>query len=201
MPTPAVTGTPGASLKDETMARVATPLGNRLFTTGQDTAAAPLCDEHGRLIVRPGSIYGVAGAYPPPNGVNDIYGVSSDSGSAPNKSNIGLVVSNRVMRHARFYDPVAVNGWSVVQRMFGYSTLDGWVQLILKDESAGDNPPVITDVPEVTIAIGAGQNFSFGEYSLGSARDFATYIALSTTGPTYTPAGAASLWYYFQGSI
>lgn len=193
-----ITSLPKATSANETAhARVSTPSGGRSYAATENAASAPLCDEQGRLIVRTAS----AAGFITPNATG--LGVAQEAGSAPQKDNLGLVISAKVMERATFFDPTTLLGYPFCTRMFGYSASAGFVQLILKDESGGANPPINGDIPEVTIPIGAGQNFAFGEYGLGAAgnNDDATYIALSTTGPTLTLAGTADLWFYFLGAV
>lgn len=194
MPNP-ISGLPGAAVQNESLARVSQNDGTRRYTAFPDAQSAPLCDADGRLIVRIAD----AGGFQSPTGATS-YGMQIESGSAPAKDNLGLVTLAKVLEHPLSFDPATLNGVLTTGRMFGFSTLAGFVQLIRKDESAGVAPPVVTDVPEVVIPIGAGQNFSFGQYVSGMGPYHSLYIALSTTGPTFTPA-AAGMWFYHFGSI
>lgn len=200
---PALSGGNPSRLQDEHFARTSQPDGTRSYSQVPDQGSAPLCDEQGRLIVRTAGPVGFSSPSPDPSLV---IGQTVERGSAPNKNNDGLVIDQKVMERGTFYDGAAVNSYPYVTRMFGYVDTSGWVQLHLRDESGGANPPTAGDVPEVTIPVGAGQNFAFGDYALtafagGASADLAVYIALSTTGPTYTPAGAAGLWFYFLGYL
>lgn len=177
--------------------------GVRDFSHPDNEASGAICDPFGRIIVAPSTLGGfdvAAGANTP---VPSPLG-RSWSGSAPQYDNVGLVETHRVLQRPSL--TVNSNNAIFVIRMFGYVAVAGWVQLILKDESAVDpNVPVLNDVPEVTIAVGAGQNFVFGNWALVDsgappAQDLATYIAFSTTGPTYTPGGA-NLWFSFVGTV
>jgi len=185
---------------DLTNCRVADIRGQRSYQTTQDGALSPLVDEHGRLVVRIANELGYDSFQPT---IADVAGITVESGSAPQKDNVGLVISQRVMQRAAALGAAANTGCPFVTRMFGYVTGACWVQLILKDESGGVNPPILNDVPEVSILCNGAQNFSFGNHPLVTAQDpdLATYIAMSTTGPTYTPAGAAGLWYNFFGGV
>lgn len=194
-------GLPFASMDEErSFGRTANSSGNRGYLATPSTASAPLLDESGRLIVRIANGAGyelpVTGA-----GFNNAYGEQQEVGSAPQKGGLGLVVFAKVLEHALNFDAATLKGEAFLTRLFGYSDIAGFVQLILKDESAGVSPPVLGDIPEVTIAVGAGQNFAFGNYYLGNGRINSTYVALSTTGPTYTPAGAPGLWFYSFGYV
>lgn len=200
MPASVVVGTPQAAAQNEKLARTDTGDGTRTYQLGPNAASAPLCDSHGRLIVRQANGFGFE-TPEPTGGPSGVYGQAQESGSAPQKGGVGLVISSRALQRATFFDVAAINGAAHCTRMFGYAATAGFVQLILKDESAGANPPVITDVPEVSIPINAGQNFAFGDYYLGDGNNNATYIALSTTGPTFTPVGVAALWFYFFGYV
>ena len=186
---------------EQSFGRTANGDGNRNFLANPATAAAPLVDESGRLIVRLANGAGFEAPVAGATGFNNAYGELQETGSAPQKDNLGLVVSAKVLEHALNFDAATLKGEAFITRMFGYSVTAGFVQLILKDESGGVNPPILADFPEVTIPIGAGQNFAFGNYYLGNGRINSVYIALSTTGPTYTPAAAAGLWFYCFGYV
>lgn len=186
----------------ESFARTADGNGNREFQMQANMGSAPLCDEYGRLIVRTAGSGGLTAAGTTAG--NEI-GRVVEAGSAPDKDNVGLVQSARCMQRADFYVPGTFDGSPYVTRMFGWVQAAGWVQLIMKDESAGANPPVLNDVPEVAIpvaATGIGAQFNFADYRLVTQtnEDLATYIAFSTTAPTYTPGGA-NLWFYFLGFL
>ncbi len=187
-------------LTSEYFARTSSTTGFRSFETAQDSANGPLCDEHGRLIVRAVTGAGLTDAGDG-NGGTPKY-VTQQFGSAPQYDNVGLVTNQRVMQRPGAVGTALVSGVPRVGRMFGYSAAAGFIQLIMKDESGGVNPPVVTDVPEVIIPIGALQNFVFSDYQLASLTlDLATYITFSSTGPTYTPVVALNLWVYYVGLV
>lgn len=186
--------------KSERFARGAQTDGQRLYTVGPNSGNAPLCDPHGRLLVRTSGPYG----YDTPQ-ASQVFvgGLNTHSGSAPQEDNLGIVQSARAMPSADIQTLTA--GSPRVHRLFGYSTIVGWVQLILKDESAGVNPPVLNDVPEVTIPVGQNQNFVFGDWLLATgaaAVNLSVYIVISSTGPTYTPIVAPNgIWFSFYGGV
>lgn len=175
--------------------------GSRDFQKTDNEASGAICDPYGRIIVAPSTLAGLD--VPASDGTPLPYGPSrSWTGSAPQYGDLGLVESARVLERPSL--TVDSNNAIFCIRMFGYCAVAGWVQLLLKDESSGDNPPVLNDVPEITIAVGANQNFVFGNWPLVDyappSAELATYIAISTTGPTYTPGGA-NLWFAFLGSV
>lgn len=184
----------------EQLARVGELTGIRSYTQVSNEGSAPLCDEYGRLLVVPSTAYGTPG----PVGGLQPKGVIVERGSAPNKNNNdGIVGNQRVMLRPADIPPASPSlGVPYVLRMFGYVDMAGFVQLHLRDESGGANPPVLTNVPEVIIPINANQNFDFADYQLVSAAtaDLATYITFSSTGPTFTPAGN-HIWFYFLGAV
>lgn len=212
MAIPFVTDLPVAAQKDERLARVSDPGGNRGYTAFSDAASAPLCDPQGRLIVRLSSDGGFS-APGPTTDVSAVLGQVVETGSAPAKDDFGLVgPSQRVMLRARDYTPGTQSGVPYVSRMFGYVDTTGFLQLIMRDESGGASPPVLADVPDIVMPVTAGQSFSLQDYRLittpsafahpaGPTWDLATYIALSSTGPTYTPSAAGLMWVYFYGSL
>lgn len=176
--------------------------GSRDFQTVDNDASGAICDPYGRIIIAPSTL---AGADVPASANTPLpYGPGrSWSGSAPQYDGLGLVESHKVLERPAL--TVNSNNAIFCIRMFGYVAVTGWVQLILKNEAGGATPPVLGDVPEVTIAVGENQNFVFGNWPLvttGAAPsdELATYIAFSTTGPTYTPGGA-NMWFAFLGSV
>lgn len=186
----------------ETLCRTADGAGNRSYQQFANTNAAPLCDEQGRLIVRQAGQAGFESA--PTTSQADTYGEIIEAGSAPSKGAFGQVIVQRVMQRARFFDATTAAGAPYITRCFGWANIVGWVQFHLRDESAGANPPVGGEIPEVSIAVPvANTEFEFSNYRIASAAvpDFATYITFSTTGPTYTAAGAPALWFYFLGYL
>jgi hypothetical protein len=174
--------------------------GFRDFAKTDNEAEGALGDPYGRIIVAPSTL----GGFDVPASSNTPVPVRRFwVGSAPQYDNLGLVESAKVLDRPSL--TVDTNNAIFCIRMFGYVTAVGWVQLILKDESGGPNPPVLADVPEVTIAVGADQNFVFGNWPLATTGapgigDLATYIAFSTTGPTYTPGGA-NMWFAHLGAV
>jgi len=184
---------------DETLARTAQTNGQRTYQTGQNALNAPLCDEHGHLLVR---TVGAAGYDEPLQSAFAGTPVTAFRGSALNVNDDGLVENQLVMGRAS-----AVNGpgYPKLIRAFGYTSDVGFVQFHLRDESGGVNPPILGDKPEVTIAVGVNTNWVISDYLLfqsgagGVNIDLATYITFSTTGPTFTPGGV-ELWFYFFGS-
>lgn len=172
--------------------------GLRDFTHADNEASGALCDPSGRILVSPSTL---AGLDVPVNSAT-LSPVRRDwVGSAPQYDNLGLVQSAKVLERPNAFTNVGPTIWCV--RMFGYVAAAGWVQLILKNEAGGANPPILGDVPEITIAVGANQNFVFGNWPLvdgGTIADLATYITFSTTGPTYTPGGV-NLWFAFLGAL
>jgi len=193
---PIVSKGPAAAV-DERGGRVATLQGERSYRTGQDTGSGFLVDDHGRPIVRIANAggYEIASTF-------SAYGEQQETGSAANKENLGLVQSSRVLRSAFSYDNTTLLGASTTVRMFGYAVAAGFVQLIMTNEPnhLAPNPPVGGEVPEVTIAVAAGQNYTFSNYLIGPGNQNAVYIAFSTTGPTYTPGGV-NLWFYHLGFV
>lgn len=198
-----ITGDP-ANAAYQALARTMRYDGTRTFQLPQDAASGILVDEHGRLLTRQvssevGFDYPGAGETPHPYAV-------LNAGSAPEYDGVGLVQQHRVMQSPSDEGSPNNSGRQTILRTFGYCAAAGWVQFILRDESGGANPPVLGNIPEITIAVGANQNFVFGQWqlvqsSLGPARaDLATYIAFSTTGPTFTPGGA-NLWFSFFGFL
>ena len=192
-----------ADARFQSIARTAELDGTRSYQLSPDDQSGVLVDEHGRLIVRSvaseiGYDYPGAGQFPHPVAV-------LDSGSAPEYDGVGLVQTHQVMDSPNNLGGTA-GGRQTVLRMFGYVAAAGWVQLHLKDVSGGPNPPVLNDVPEITIAVGANQNFYFGNWQLAMGStgpqkfNYGTYIAFSTTGPTFTPGGA-NLWFAFYGFV
>lgn len=184
---------------DEVFARTATTAGQRAFQTAQNGLNAPLCDENGHLLVR---TVGSAGYDEPLQSAFAGEPRTVFRGSAPNVSNDGLVENRSVMTRAAL---VGGPGYPKIIRAFGYTQIAGFVQFHLRDESGGANPPVLGDIPEVIIAVGANTNWVISDYLLfqfgagGTDTFAATYITFSTTGPTFTPGGA-NLWFYFFGS-
>ncbi len=181
----------------ERFARTADSSGWRSYQNTVDRESGPLCDEHGHLIVRSIDAAGFSGTLPgsgPPLYIRQI------AGSAPAVDNLGLIGNQRVM-----LSPDALSAGSTgvptLGRLFGYSDAAGFVQVHLRDEQGGDNPPALGDVPEVIIPIGIGQNFVFSNYTLTpGVEHLATYLTFSSTGPTFTPA-AEHLWFYFSGMV
>ena len=180
----------------ERFARTANIDGLRSYQSAANRQSGPLCDEHGHLIVR--SI-GPAGFSGIPTVGATLY-APQIAGSAPAYNNLGFVGNTRVMLSPDTFLADAT-GSPTVGRMFGYSDKAGFIQLHLKDEPEGANPPELGDVPEVIIPIGAGQNFVFSDYLLIPDTVFdATYLTFSSTGPTFTPDGD-HIWFYFAGML
>jgi len=174
--------------------------GLRDYTHPDNEASGATCDPLGHIMVSPA---GLAGLDVPANSATAVAGRRDWVGSAPQYDNLGLVQTARVLQRPNAFTNSGGVIWCI--RMFGYAEAAGWVQLILKNEAGGANPPVLGDVPEVTISVGAAQNFVFGNWPLtvltgGAIPDLATYIAFSTTGPTYTPGGA-NLWFAYLGAL
>jgi len=198
-----LTGVPHALALFQAIARTAEADGTRSYQLRPDDQSGVLVDEHGRLIMRAvsseiGYDYPGAGQSPAPFRV-------LDSGSAPEYDNVGLVQEHLVMDSPNNLG-AAASGRQTLLRTFGYVAAAGWVQVHLRDMSGGPNPPVLGNVPEITIAVGADQNFYMGNWQLvqssnGPTRfNLGTYIAFSTTGPTYTPGGA-NLWFAWYGFV
>lgn len=174
--------------------------GLRGFNLPDNEASGALCDPHGHIYVAGA---GLAGVDVPANSSTAVPGRRDWVGSAPQYDNLGLVQTAKVLERPNAFTNSGGVIWCV--RMFGYSAIAGWVQLILRNEAGGANPPVGGEVPEVTIAVGANQNFVFGNWPLtvttgAAVNDLATYIAISTTGPTYTPGGT-NLWFAHLGAL
>ncbi len=184
---------------DESFARTADSDGQRSFQVGANALNAPLCDEHGHLLVR---TVGAAGYDEPLQSAFAGEPRTAIRGSADGTTGDGLVENQIVMTRAQL---VNGPGYPKIIKSFGYAAAAGFVQFHTRDNSGGSNPPVLNDVPEVTISVGENSNWIMTDYLLlqqGSGLvdvTLATYITFSTTGPTFTPGGA-NLWFYFFGS-
>lgn len=78
---------------------------------------------------------------------------------------------------------------------FSGATVRRWLQLF-------DGAPELGDVPRQSIAVEAGGSFSFAPSSKCPPFAVGCYWAVSSTGPTYTPADVAdSFWVYAEGEI
>lgn len=187
--------------KEETPARTLGQDGFRAFQLNENVASALTADEHGHLLVRmvtQGGVLDTGGGV-----VLTPKYIRVARGSAPQQNNDGLIGIQRIMQRPGVIGVGGVAGSPYIGRLFGFCDAAGFVQIIMKDESAVDpNPPVGGDVPEVVISLpSANLNFSFGEYLIGAnTTDLATYLVFSSTGPTFTPAGN-HCWYYFVGSV
>lgn len=182
----------------ERFARTGTTSGFRNFQTVADSVNAPLCDEHGRLLVR---AVGASGIIDQGVGASTPKYIRQTRGSAPAQDNLGLIENTRLMARPNDIGLAGIAGTPQIGQLFGYCEKAGFIQVILMDESGGVNPPVGGEVPEIIIPIGAEQNFIFSDYQLsGNTLDLATYLTFSKDGPTFDPNGD-ELWFYFAGMV
>lgn len=186
--------------KEEHLARTVDQDGFRDFQKNANIGSAPICDENGALLVRlttQGGVLDTGSAVV----ITSKYARQED-GSAPLKGNAGLVGIHKLMERPGVIGVGGQPGAPYIGRLNGFCDLAGFVQVIMKDESGGANPPVLNDVPEVVISVPSNNlNFVFGEYLLSpNTTDLATYLVFSSTGPTFTPAGN-HCWFYFVGGV